>query len=739
MVRKFLRSIHARLLFWFVVISLVPLASVGITVSLLSRRTISERIKSELNIKAAGIAAKVVSFIETKRNDTVNFCSDGIIKDGLTYYDPDDPDTHTLVTHTNSHLIKNKLSLDAHLRDILILNLKGRVVFSANEAYLGRDESQKDYYLAISRYFKDEMILKRLRDEPRAIVSTSDFYISDDTKEPCLAVSNIVTARATGLPLGVLVNRYHGSMLDSFLEKESEGLGKTGKAYMANKDGYLLTSLKNRIDTKPVIQAKTLRQETLGIYPDHRGISVLGASAIIKDTGWVVIAEKDATEAFSPLDKLTAFIISFGLLCLVGAVFLSLFISQKISRPLHKISQIAGAVAQGDFEGNVEYASRDEIGYLVSHFNQMIQDLKKQRTQLLLDKAYIHSIISDMLDSLIVIDPKGIIKTANKATLDLLGYQEEELIGRPIADIFKEGQAPFGNEGFTKLIENGALRNYETAYKTKSTEEIPVAFSGSVMYKETDKIREPVGIIGVAHDLREIKKLHRELLQCDKLASLGTLTAGVAHEIKNPLAIIVQGLAYLKSCLPMGDVLSQDAIVRMEKAGFRAAKIVKDLLSFARQNPPVLQELDITSVIEETLSFVEHQISLKGIKIIRQFGQKLPLIRVDGDQMKQVFLNILLNAVDAMPAGGTMTIKAEEIKAGFQDSYLQMRFADTGCGIPAKDLPKVFDPFFSTKQKQGGAGLGLSVTKGIVEEHGGNIGIESEAGKGTTVIINLPR
>jgi PAS domain S-box-containing protein len=361
------------------------------------------------------------------------------------------------------------------------------------------------------------------------------------------------------------------------------------------------------------------------------------------------------------------------------------------------------------------------------------------KNEVLLDKEYINSIVSDMLDSLIVLDADGIIKTANRATLDLLGYKEEELIGRPLEDILPQdgGGAAFKDTGLKQLSKNGFIRGYEIAYRTKAGEEIPVILSGSIIYREASGSRAPMGIACVAHDMREIKKLHSELLQCDRLASLGTLSSGIAHEIKNPLAIIIQGLAFLKSSIPCADSLSHDAIARMEKAGLRAAKIVKDLLSFARQNPPALEALDIPCVIEETLSFIKHQINFKNIKIVRQFKPQLPLIKADASQMKQVFLNIILNAIEALKQGGSITIAVEQLRPETSISYLQIRFADTGYGISEKDLKMVFDPFFSTKQKQGGTGLGLSVAKGIVERHKGVIWIESKPGYGTTVIINL--
>ncbi|TAN63158.1 hypothetical protein EPN16_00220, partial [bacterium] len=271
-----LTSIRMKLLACFVAISILPLVIVGSIVYSNSRRTLDQRIKSELNISAKGIAGKVSTFIEGKKGRTLDFCSDGIIKDGLTYYDPDDPNVSSLVKNTNQHLVKNKMSLDPYLEDIIILNLKGKVTFATNDKYLGKDKSKKDYYIAIAKYFKDKEFLKKLQESPTRLVYATDIYISDDLKTPTLSISNIVTARATGLPLGVLVNRYKGDMLNTELEKEGNILGRGGKAFVVNKDGYLLTIpkfvevkdkkeaiLKEQIKTRPVTRAQAKGEEVL--------------------------------------------------------------------------------------------------------------------------------------------------------------------------------------------------------------------------------------------------------------------------------------------------------------------------------------------------------------------------------------------------------------------------------------------------------------------------------------------
>jgi two-component system NtrC family sensor kinase len=237
--------------------------------------------------------------------------------------------------------------------------------------------------------------------------------------------------------------------------------------------------------------------------------------------------------------------------------------------------------------------------------------------------------------------------------------------------------------------------------------------------------------------LEEKDRTQKQLIQAEKLAALGIVAAGIAHEVKNPLAIIIQGVEYLKSAVE-SDATLLDVTERIKRSAFRADNIIKGLLSFTRQTPIQAENAEITPIIEETLSFVEYQIKSKHIRIVRQYAPDLPNVTVDSNQIKQVFVNLLLNSFEAMQNGGTITITTEATRDEKDKRYLQVSIADTGCGIPENKLEKVFDPFYTTKDTPGNAGLGLSVTKGIIDKHHGKIRIESEADKGTRVIIGLP-
>ena len=230
----------------------------------------------------------------------------------------------------------------------------------------------------------------------------------------------------------------------------------------------------------------------------------------------------------------------------------------------------------------------------------------------------------------------------------------------------------------------------------------------------------------------ELKKIHGQLFRSEKLASIGKLAAGVAHEINNPLTGILTNASLLLEDLKEGDSKRDDVQVIVNET-IRCREIVKRLLDFARQTKPQKSLTNINSLIDNIVLLVRNQTSFRNVNIERYFADEIPEIMVDKDQIQQVFINLILNASDAMPNGGDIKILSRIIENG---EYIEVRFADNGSGISEENKHKIFDPFFTTKEN--GTGLGLSITYGIVEQHGGTINLESELGKGTTFIVLQP-
>jgi two-component system NtrC family sensor kinase len=242
--------------------------------------------------------------------------------------------------------------------------------------------------------------------------------------------------------------------------------------------------------------------------------------------------------------------------------------------------------------------------------------------------------------------------------------------------------------------------------------------------------------LAINYMMHELVRRQELLVRTHKLTAVGTLTAGVAHELNNPVNnIMLTAAALQEDYAELGDAERLEMVRDMVSESERARDIVRNLLDFARQSEVELAPLDVEEIIGETLQLAANQVKLAKVKVRGEVEENLPPVHGDRHQLTQVFLNLVLNALDAMHGGGTLTISVQKSD---DRNFVEIAFADTGVGIPQQYLGSVFDPFFSSKKHAKGTGLGLSVSLGIVNQHGGSIRVASEVGKGTTFTVSLP-
>ena len=455
---------------------------------------------------------------------------------------------------------------------------------------------------------------------------------------------------------------------------------------------------------------------------------------------------------------------------LIGVV-LAFYFSQLLVKPIRQLLRGTQKVAEGDFSQGVSLKSRDEFGELAESFNQMLASLEQGRTQLEQSaqelrktKDTLENIVQSSVDAIVATDPKGRITFANRSMQELIlgqAGQEDKLLGVHMSRLYSGGLGE-ARKIMSVLRKRGRLMNYETTMVSDGRV-IPILTSASLLKEERGAV---IGTLGVIKDLTEKKKLEEdlkkaqaELVQTEKLAAIGRLASGVAHEMNDPLTSILTFGNLLREDTPEGEP-NRESLEIIVKEATRAKRIVSDLLSFSRESKPSMEWVDLNDVLNMSLLLLEKQGVMEGIEVRMDLAKELPLVRADSGQMQQVFSNLLLNSVQAMtpdPSAkepskfhsgekklflkthfGETPDESFSISPSLAGPFIRIIFQDTGPGIPPENMSRVFDPFFTTKGTGEGTGLGLYIVSGILKNYGAQYRLESTVGRGTTFTIDFP-
>jgi len=340
-------------------------------------------------------------------------------------------------------------------------------------------------------------------------------------------------------------------------------------------------------------------------------------------------------------------------------------------------------------------------------------------------KGYTENVVESMADGLISMDRDGRIVTLNRQAVQILGSSRELLEGRKITDVLGEGVG----EILGSAEGQGLVREREVDVRRDPDGMIPLSLSAAPLRDE--KGRE-MGFVLLIKDLREIRDLQGKVRRSERLASLGRLAAGVAHEIRNPLSSI-RGFAQYFVKRFHGQTEEEGYASVMVKEVDRLNRVITELLDFAGPKEPRREPRSLEDIADHALKLLAPDLAARKVEVFKEYEPGLPAVSVDRDQISQVFLNLLLNAIESMEGGGEIRLTLR--RCGPPPAVLAA-IADTGAGIPEDDLEKVFEPFFSRKRK--GTGLGLAIVHQIIESHRGEIRVESGAGRGTTFRMTLP-
>ena len=480
-------------------------------------------------------------------------------------------------------------------------------------------------------------------------------------------------------------------------------------------------------------------------------------------------------------------VVLLTLVVVLAGISLTIFLVNIFLKPVKRLVQATERIANGDLTHTVEVSAKDEIGALASSFNQMTVSLKEsrekieeynrnlefmvkertaelERTTRLLQVEYnrLEAIINSPNLGIVIEDKDCNIRFMNKSLIEIFGQQ----VGQKCYEKFKgrTQMCPFcpleeilvrGKNSITYMDQDKLGHYYEISaslFQDDKGEKFVLETLRDITERKmletqveeyTHNLERTNGELAEA--LKSLKEAQSQLIQVEKMAAVGQLAAGVAHELNNPLGGI---LGYSQFALekidqkPVSQFNSEDTqnllqyLKDIEQQTKKCRTIIQSLLKFSRASKQEdFAPTDINQVLKETFVFTQHQMVKNKVELVQKLEESLPPIQGHSSRLQQVFTNLILNAVQAMSQGGTLTVQS---KTGEGLGAIEISFTDTGMGIAEENLEKVFEPFFTTKKVGDGTGLGLSVSYGLIKDHGGEIRVESRLNRGTTFTVILP-
>ncbi len=418
------------------------------------------------------------------------------------------------------------------------------------------------------------------------------------------------------------------------------------------------------------------------------------------------------------------------------------FFARSLTRPVKGLVAAAERIASGDLDQEITVKTRDEIGHLASSFNHMTRrlreytgNLKRINAQLEADAAtieklrrYTENILASIKPGVLTLDLEGRITTLNRSGTEILQLKECDVIGRRITEVFD------ARERLRSILEEGIISRKlchgdEISIGEEDGRETLLVLNTAFLYDQNSEI---VGLAATFEDITEVRELQKRINESEKLAAMGELAVGIAHEVRNPLGAIKTSAQFLEEKFGPEDIRYRFAKLIVREVE-RLDQLVERLLNFTRPGEKDFQYEDVNELVENSLTLAVLKVNDQRLVVDKHYEKGIPRLFADAKRLQQAFLNILLNAIDAMPGGGTLTVRTS---LESENRSIKIELSDTGEGIPPHRLEKIFTPFFTTRRR--GTGLGLAIVHQIISEHNGTIGVQSKVGEGTLFTIRLP-
>ncbi|MGQ9630155.1 MAG: hybrid sensor histidine kinase/response regulator [bacterium] len=701
----FWRRIGTRTLIAFVIVSIISISTTGLVIVGLSARILRWNI-SQRNIQIARRASLEISrYMEDSVNELVAIAE--IL--GPMHYD----------SWVQSAILENLSQNLERYRSICIVNERHEIVA---DSFLDESQSYELDSFALDTALGGKTYLSPVR------------LSGDNLPYIAIALPMRIRGRSSAALMAELNLKDIWDLVDDI------SVGERGEAFLVSKDGVLIAHRdKARVLTKvegdqiSEISSPLSRDGKVILQRSKDGKGMLMVYVPVGGVEWIVAIQQPMEEAYLPMQAVLSRSLVPIAIGIILASCASIFLARGISKPLKRLLDGTKIIGNGDLDHRIDIRSEDEIGRLSESFNDMAESLKG-RSQALVESERKYRLITESVDDMIFsLDGEGRFIFLNHRAEVISGYSREELIGHH----FIEFLTPESGERALEVLRREMAKDGQSSAElevdlvSKGGEEIALDVNAVKVFDPSGKVH----IYGVARDVTEHKRMQMQLLQSEKLSSIGELISGVAHELNNSLTGVM-GFAQLLLMEPNLDSGVRSDLGKILREADRARRVVQNLLTFARQYRPEKRISQINDIIESVLEIRAYDMSVSNIEVVREVDPNLPPTMVDPHQLRQVFLNIVNNAVQAMLEAhgrGRLTVGAR-----VEGDKIKITFKDTGPGIPKKYINRIFDPFFTTKEVGKGTGLGLSVSHGIIREHGGDIYVQSKEGEGATFTIELP-
>jgi len=508
-------------------------------------------------------------------------------------------------------------------------------------------------------------------------------------------------------------------------------------------------TLKSKVDAEAVRTRVPIMQETSA---SRQSVLDFANPIVVNGQKWgtarVGVSKKrmeaEIGRTRTELAALTLIMLTFG--ALSAAV-----IARRISRPVQQLAEGAAALARGEWNQRIEPTTHDEIGKLATAFNHMVAELAQQRAALedanaelrrrfeeLADlKSYTDNILASLTAGIVTVDLEGRVVTLNPAGELMTGFFAGEVRGRYCTEVFSH-TPDLAELLMETLATRAPVPGLTVTLRRRNGRTMPVELAAAPLRGGEGK---ELGVIGVFRDLTRVRQLEDRLRRSDRLAAIGELAAGLAHEIKNPLTSLLTFSRHLSRRFEDAE-FRQKFVSVVPRELERINTIVERLLELARPARLTFKPNRVPALLERVLELYGDRLDAQDVRVVRDWRRDVPVLWADQEALYRALVNLVANALDAMPRGGTLTLRVgwgdADALPGARTSArrVAIEIEDSGTGIASTDLDRVFNPFFSTKET--GTGLGLALTQKIVEDHGGSIDVRSMPGAGALFRIVLP-